>query len=141
MTKCRILRAGFLLLGLVTAWASLQNPAGDSSTGTVFLSARKNFQVRFQPDPNPIPRNQPFALEIWILDKDGHPPEALALVIDARMPEHRHGMVREPHITTLGPGHFKVTNMLFHMPGRWVLHFDMTHGGLTERGSFEVKLE
>ena len=141
MTKPNPFVSILCLLGLLTPGAFSQKPSNADSAGNTFLSARQTFKIRFESDPHPIPRNEPFTLEIWILDRDGNPPDSLTLHVDARMPDHRHGMVRVPKITALAPGHFKVTNMLFHMPGRWVLHFDMTHQGLTERGSFEVNLE
>jgi len=141
MIQPRLSSIWLLSLSILSAWAWGQNTGNDPAKEDFFLSARKTFRIRFEPKPNPIPRNQPFALEIWVRDKGGNTPEALKLSVDARMPDHRHGMVRVPKITTIAPGHFKVTNMLFHMPGRWVLHFDMTHAGLTERGSFEIHLE
>jgi hypothetical protein len=57
------------------------------------------------------------------------------------MPHHRHGMNREPSIERMDDGTFEITNMLFHMPGYWELHFDITRGMTTERAQVEITLE
>jgi hypothetical protein len=31
--------------------------------------------------------------------------------------------------------------MLFHMPGRWEIHCDITHGAVTERAQIEIVLD
>ncbi|MEN9317184.1 MAG: hypothetical protein RIS35_3577 [Pseudomonadota bacterium] len=45
--------------------------------------------------------------------------------IDARMPEHRHGMNYTPSVVVTGPGRFAAEGLVFHMPGRWTLSFDV----------------
>lgn len=45
--------------------------------------------------------------------------------VDARMPEHRHGMNYAPSVATVAPGRFVADGLLFHMPGRWTLSFDV----------------
>jgi hypothetical protein len=63
------------------------------------------------------------------------------LDVDARMPEHFHGMNRAPVITARPDGTFDVRGMLFHMSGYWELYFDVTRGGVTERAQVAVELE
>lgn len=63
------------------------------------------------------------------------------LFADAGMPEHMHGMNVEPTVTRLDDGSFLVQGMLFHMPGRWELYFDITKDGVTERAQTEIILE
>ncbi len=58
-----------------------------------------------------------------------------------RMPEHRHGMTRRPVIVRRADGSFTITGMLFHMPGYWEIHFDITREGETERAQLEVDLD
>jgi len=64
----------------------------------------------------------------------------LELSVDAAMPEHGHGMNRVPRIET-GDGHFRAEGLLFHMPGKWELYFDVTQGAVTERAQTIILLE
>jgi hypothetical protein len=57
------------------------------------------------------------------------------------MPEHGHGMNRVPKIEAKEGGRFRAEGLLFHMPGRWELYFDVTRGALTERAQTDVHLE
>ena len=107
----------------------------------LLISANQSYRVRYQSHPAIIPLNQSFDLEVWIKSSAEDSEPTFSLWVDARMPEHRHGMVRQPKIIALGQGHFRVTGMLFHMPGRWELYFDITRDNLTERARVEVFLE
>jgi len=117
--------------------------------GTVAaLSNDGSYRVHYRPVAGPIERGEPFALEVWVLDPSSERPLAdVALDVDAAMPEHEHGMNREPRVTPdcnagqIGTGAFEVEGMLFHMLGRWELYLDVTRGAITERAQFEVLLE
>ncbi len=63
------------------------------------------------------------------------------LEVDGRMPLHRHGMNQVPRVGSGPAGGFQVDGMLFHMPGDWVLYFDITREGVTERAQFDVLME
>ena len=70
------------------------------------------------------------------------PPAAVATVrVDAQMPEHRHGMNYRPRVSARGDGLYVAEGLLFHMPGRWHLLFDVERGGRTERLEAEIDLE
>ena len=108
---------------------------GVSNDGTYF--------VRYRPSPDPIPENEPFALEVQVFEDEGHSRLAtdIALRADAGMPQHRHGMIRAPEVAEKGPGQFQVEGMLFHMSGAWELYFDIRREAITERAQFEVVLD
>jgi tripartite motif-containing protein 71 len=108
--------------------------------------------------PDPVPQNAPFAVSVSVYENS--PGGALAhnviLDVDATMPEHHHGMTVTPQVRAIGGpavqelltghgamgnGRFEVRGMLFHMPGRWEIHFDITHGAITERAQFEIELD
>jgi len=57
------------------------------------------------------------------------------------MPEHRHGMNYRPTVATSGEGRYRAEGLLFHMPGRWQLLFDVERGGRTERLAADILLE
>ena len=73
-----------------------------------------------------------FALDIAACAKPGHAlPETLK--VDAHMPEHRHGMNYAPSVKALGPGRWRAEGLMFHMPGRWELVFELRSEGTTDR--------
>jgi hypothetical protein len=74
----------------------------------------------------PIPRGEPFAIEVCVTDADGKPAEELSIGVDCTMPHHGHGMNVRPEIRVVGPGHWIAEPMLLHMPGRWELGFDLS---------------
>ncbi len=80
-----------------------------------------------------------FAVEAVVCAR---PPAAVAAVrVDAQMPEHRHGMNYRPRVSARGNGLYVAEGLLFHMPGRWQLLFDVERGGRTERLEAEIELE
>ena len=68
-------------------------------------------------------------------------PPAGGLQVDAHMPEHRHGMNYRARVSAVGDGRFLAEGLLFHMPGRWRLVFDVQRGGRTERLATDLVLE
>jgi hypothetical protein len=138
----RHLRRRRLLLCLFAAIAPSAAIACDPpSLGTaqqVADSAR--YRVAWVVRPSPIVVAEPFALEISICAK----PSAQAaegIVVDATMPEHRHGMNYRPSVIDGPDGRFLAEGMLFHMPGKWRLIFDVRAGGMTERLTHDLMVE
>ena len=76
-----------------------------------------------------------FALELAVC------PSPDELRVDAWMPDHRHGMNYKPGVTALGGGRYRAEGLLFHMPGRWEILFELRGGGRTERLSHAVRVE
>jgi hypothetical protein len=62
------------------------------------------------------------------------------LRVDADMPAHRHGMNYQTTVQMAGEGRFLAQGLLFHMPGRWRLIFDVDTGGKTVRLSQELEV-
>jgi hypothetical protein len=91
--------------------------------------------IEFRPDPGIIV-GEPFTLDVRACD-------GLRLVrVDAEMPEHRHGMNYVPSIRPLGQSRFRAEGLLFHMPGRWQLTFELKGGdGVPHRLTTDVTLE
>lgn len=79
--------------------------------------------VVFAPRGGPIQVGQPFALDIVVC------PAPQALAVDADMPAHRHGMNYRPTVQSLGHGRYRAEGLLWHMPGRWRLMFDVDRAG------------
>ena len=62
-----------------------------------------------------------FSVDVAACAKNGAPPTTLK--IDARMPEHRHGMNYRPAVKALGPGRWQAEGLMLHMPGKWEFVF------------------
>jgi len=108
-----------------------------------FVSHDGTFHVDVRFDPEPVPLNALFDMEVTIVsaaDPSGSPVE-VRLAVDARMPAHRHGMNLRPRVTRIGVGEYRVSGMLLHMPGFWDITFDLTTGGRTERAQMAVFLD
>ena len=90
-----------------------------------------------------IARGETFSLDVWVFGRDAPetPRTDVQLSVDAAMPEHGHGMNRVPRIVADEDGHFRAEGLLFHMPGKWELYFDVTRGAVTERAQTDVLLE
>ncbi|MFN7433250.1 MAG: FixH family protein [Betaproteobacteria bacterium] len=72
-----------------------------------------------------------FALEVAVCAAEGQPvPRTLR--VDASMPEHQHGMNYRASVRPRGPGRFVAEGLLFHMPGRWQLRFEINVGAQAE---------
>lgn len=101
------------------------------------------WQVVYRSSPDPIPRGQTFSIDAWVFAPEAPdaPRSDVLLAVDAAMPEHGHGMNRVPKIEAKGGGRFRAEGLLFHMPGKWELYFDVTRGPLTERAQTDVLLE
>jgi hypothetical protein len=65
------------------------------------------------------------------------------LRVDAEMPEHRHGMNYQPSIRARDrPNYFLAEGLLFHMPGRWQVTFELKRqGGPVQRLTADITLE
>ena len=61
--------------------------------------------------------------------------------VDATMPEHRHGMNYRPTLAAKGGGRYVAEGLMFHMPGRWELSFDVESAGRRTRLATDVVIE
>lgn len=81
-----------------------------------------------------------FTLEIAVCAAEGQPlPRTLR--VDASMPEHQHGMNYRASVRPLGPGRFVAEGLLFHMPGRWQLTFEINVGAQREVLQHDVQVK
>jgi len=98
------------------------------------------FEIAFRPVPAPIAPGIHFSLDVAVCARPGAAPP-VGLRVDAVMPEHRHGMNYRPSITAEGAGRFRADGLMFHMPGRWDVVFEIATGEGTERLVASVMLE
>lgn len=62
------------------------------------------------------------------------------IAVDATMPAHGHGMNYRPKSERLAAGHFRVTGLMLHMPGRWRLTIDLFQGDTRTRLARDLTL-
>lgn len=86
-----------------------------------------------------VPRNEDFELEAWVL-RDGQPAQEAHLTVSAWMPDHGHGMLRQPRAEARADGSFRVEGMLLHMRGHWQLFFEVLEGHLSETAECALDL-
>lgn len=96
-----------------------------------------HFSLIVTSDPEPIPLNAPFALEIRLCDARMAELPRLAAV-DAWMPAHRHGMNYKATLTKRDWGHYRAEGLLLHMPGEWEFVFEFAGPDRPERLTFRL---
>jgi hypothetical protein len=129
----KVARAATLLAHaalLVPHGAAAQSCDADLPDGRKLES--ENYVLAYRTAPAPVPMGKHFTLEIAVCPRAGAEVPA-RLDIDAHMPEHRHGMNYKVIVKPLGPGRYQAEGLMFHMPGRWELLFDVHSGGQTVR--------
>jgi len=106
------------LLGAGLPGIACELPAG----GNFVDSPRYSLSYRTQPAR--ISVGEHFALDFSVCAKEGRPPPG-AVVVDAWMPAHKHGMNYKAEVKSYGGGRFYATGLMFHMPGLWQFVFDV----------------
>ena len=86
----------------------------------------------FRTRPPRVAVGEFFSVEALVCARGGGS-AATGLRVDALMPEHRHGMNYRATVSARGEGRYVAEGLLFHMPGRWQLLFDVASDARTER--------
>jgi hypothetical protein len=128
---------GAFFVGLVAGAAAeaCEAPAGFTPRGRV---EAPGVVVVFRTLPPAIEIGRHFAVDALVC---GDGAATVLTRVDAQMPEHRHGMNYRPTLAPKGAGRYVAEGLLFHMPGRWELSFDVESGGRRTRLATDVILE
>jgi hypothetical protein len=133
-------RLAAALLGVLLATPAWADDCPlDLGRGTGWVVFSDHYLMAFRTDPLRIEVSEPFALVVNVCTRRGGPAELLA--VDANMPEHRHGMNYRAAIVAKGDGRFRAEGLLFHMPGRWEITFDVRAGDDSERLTHDIILK
>ena len=98
------------------------------------------YVVAYRTQPAKIAVGQHFTVEMAVCPKAGQPaPEAVR--VDGYMPDHAHGMNYAAAVRPAGPGRYGATGMMFHMPGKWDLIFEVRGSGKTDRMVSTIMLQ
>ncbi len=132
-----------LLLASACAAPSSEPEEAAEPAWRVATSRAGMFTAEWRPVPAPIPVNEPFELEVRLYEgaETKVPIEDAEVFINAWMPDHGHGMLREPRSEARGDGTYRVKGMLLHMDGFWQLFIDVVRDGISERAEFDVIVE
>jgi hypothetical protein len=124
----RSLAAPAALMLALLAWAApaMADCPLDLGRGTGWVVFSDHYMVAFRPEPMQIQVGEPFSLLFNVCTKSNNPAELVA--VDARMPDHKHGMNYRPTIRAGGRRPLSRRGMVFHMPGRWELSIDVRAG-------------
>jgi hypothetical protein len=122
-------------------WAAGVTLAADAACGEALGQGVRRVQagpvtLAWLPRPQPLPLDRAFQVELQVC---GATPAAVA--VDADMPAHRHGMNYRSRVQAAGEGRYLATGLLFHMPGRWRLIFDVDVDGQRLRLTDTVELK
>ena len=124
-----------LLFVLLAAAATAARGACDLPGGEAQKIQAARHLVLYRTKPVPLKVGEHFALEFAVC------PAPDLVRVDARMPEHRHGMNYRPTVAPLGDGRYRAEGLMLHMAGHWELVFEVRSGGKTERIAQSIRLE
>jgi hypothetical protein len=127
--------AAFVPLGAATAQAQATACPGLAGPG-VRQVTQADVTLAWRALPHPIPLNKAFELEVLVCG-----PAAQLARVDADMPAHRHGMNYRTSISTAPDGQrSRAQGLVFHMPGKWRLIFDVQQAGQRLRLTDTIEL-
>jgi YtkA-like len=101
--------------------------------------ASADAEVAYRLEPAELKVGQFFTAEAVACRAPGAEPVD-AILIDATMPAHGHGMNYRPAAVRAAPGHYRFTGLMLHMPGTWQVTIDLVQGAKRTRLTHEVKL-
>jgi hypothetical protein len=103
-------------------------PCPTASAGAALRRiAGEHVDIAWRPLVDTVTVGQPFAIEFEVC-QSGPPTTIDRLRVDAWMPEHKHGMNYRTTLSGARPGPLRAEGLLFHMPGRWQVVFEMRAG-------------
>lgn len=137
--------AGLVLLLLVAAGvliSSMSFVPNDLDYSTTRLSEQGLYKVTYVAEINPVPINQMLKWTLHVEDAEGQLVENATSTVDGDMPQHGHGLPTRPQVTRyLGNGDYLVEGLKFHMPGWWVVDFQIEAGGQQDQVRFNLLLD
>jgi hypothetical protein len=118
--------AALLAAGLAAAGASAA-ACGDSLGSRARRIDSADWELVYRTTPDPVPVGRHFAVDFVLCPRGGAAAPA-EVRVDATMPEHRHGMNYKPSVSARGAGQYRAEGLMFHMPGRWEMVFELRDG-------------
>jgi len=138
--RARAIAAGLASLAIAGHGTADVLACGEALPSSRRMAESPSYLVAWHALPMPPRVGEHFVVDLAVCPKAGSPPPG-AVRVDATMPEHRHGMNYRPSVATLGAGRYRAQGLMFHMPGRWVMEFDIAAGTTIERATSEIVLK
>ena len=120
--------AAYWSIALGSAQALAQT-CGADITGAQRIES-SDYTIVFRTQPEKIAVGEHFSVEFAACPRANHP-EPTGVTVNARMPEHHHGMNYRPTVKRTA-GHYQADGLMFHMPGRWEISFGLDADGKKE---------
>lgn len=139
-----VLAALLVLAVVIVGWSiyRMNFVPADLDLSTRRSSAQGLYSISYSPQSGPIVVNQIHSWVLHVESPDGRPVEDAQILVDGDMPQHGHGLPTRPQVTrSLGNGNYLVEGVKFHMPGWWVMDFEVTAGGKTDKVRFNLMLK
>lgn len=128
----------FLLTGLFL-WLPAMN--GWSQSATFSLTTSQGSRLEIFSQLNPLAINTIHSWELVLYTADGAPLNGAQMSVVGGMPDHDHGLPTSPVVTReITPGRYLLEGMRFHMPGRWLLTFEVISDQGSESATLEFRL-
>jgi hypothetical protein len=96
--------------------------------------------LMYKTTPDPVQVGRHFTLQFALCPR-GQTALPAEVRVDAHMPEHKHGMNYQPSVAALGPGLYRAEGLMFHMPGRWELVFELRGAGTPLRLAQSLQID
>jgi hypothetical protein len=120
------------LIGMVGVLPAVAAPSCGADLRGAQTIHSAHYIVAYRTQPPKLVVGKHFSIDFVACVKDRAPvPSAVA--VDAFMPDHGHGMNYKATVRAMGNAHFRADGLMFHMPGRWELMFDVQGAGGPER--------
>jgi hypothetical protein len=125
-------RACSLLIAILVVPAAAGEPCSDLPGAVTVESAR--YVIHYRTRPDRIAIGQHFMMDLAVCPRaESRTPagsvRAEDVRVDARMPEHRHGMNYRTTVKAAEGGRYLAEGFMFHMPGRWQFVFEVRADG------------
>ena len=128
----------FLLTGFLL-WLPATN--GLSQSATFSLKTNQNSALEIFSQLDPLAINTIHSWELVLHTADGAPLIGAQMSVVGGMPDHDHGLQTSPIVTgETTPGRYLLEGVRFHMPGRWLLTFDVISAQGRESATLELRL-
>ena len=128
----------FLLTGFFL-WLPAIN--GWSQAATFSLTTNQGSALEIFSQLDPLAINTIHSWELVLHTADGAPLSGARMSVVGGMPDHDHGLPTSPVVTReITPGRYLLEGMRFHMPGRWLLTFDVISDQGSESATLEFRL-
>lgn len=133
-----------VLAALLVGWNiyRMNYVPSDLDFSTRVVTSQGIYTVSYTPQGGLSAVNQIHSWVLHIETSDGQPVEGAEIQVDGDMPQHGHGLPTRPQVTrAMGNGDYLVEGVKFHMPGWWVMDFNITAGGKTDQVRFNLLLK